>query len=322
MHLMKKSLSIILLSILIFLNGCIGVNQIQISENLPNLESQNIRSVTEVDLDQLQTRECDGMKMVFVPAGQFIMGNDGSDTCPFASPAHAVALDAYWIDQMEVTNVMFTRFLNEEGNQTQNGVRWFEPGAGHRGITYGYIEENDEIFSVKEGYDDFPVIEVSWYGAAAYCSWVGGRLPTEAEWEYAARGPDGNRFPWGNNFNGEFVNYCDSSCQQSWNDDRYDDGSELWTISGHYPEGASWCNAYDMAGNIWEWVNDWWSEDYYSISPQDNPEGPVVGALHIARGGSWYDEWWRMDSTCRKGLTPSSARMHWVGFRCVWPGEE
>ena len=318
---MKKPLTLILLSILIFLNGCKGVNEIQRSNNDPNQVPENITSIPEVGLGQLKIRQSDGMNMVYVPTGEFMMGNNHSDTCPFASPKHAVSLDAFWIDQTEITNEMFTSFLNEEGNQTTNGVLWFEPGAGHLGITYGYIHENDGIFSVKEGFDDFPVIEVSWYGAAAYCSWVGGRLPTEAEWEYAARGPEGNTFPWGNAFDGEFVNYCDHSCQESWSDDRYDDGSMQWTISGQYPDGASWCNALDMAGNVWEWVNDWWSEEYYSISPSDNPEGPINGTFRIARGGSWYDEWWRMDLTCRKGLSPSSARMHWIGFRCVLQAE-
>ena len=216
---------------------------------------------------------------------------------------------------------MFTRFLNDLGNQSQNETQWLEPGAGHQGIVYGYIEENEGEFVTQSGVENYPVIEVSWYGAAAYCSWIGGRLPTEAEWEYAARGPSSNKFPWGNSFDGTLVNYCDMSCQQSWRDTDFDDGAVKWTTAGDYPDGASWCGAMDLAGNVWEWVNDWWSDDYYSNSPTYAPTGPSDGTLHIARGGSWYDEWWRMDSSCRKGLTPSSARMHWVGFRCVIPAE-
>ena len=245
------------------------------------------------------------------------MGSLDPSPCPFSEPAHTVSLDAFWIDQVEVTNAMFTRFLNDQGNQSHEETQWFEPGAGHRGIVYGYIEENNGEFSTQEGFEDYPVIEVSWFGAAAYCAWIGGRLPTEAEWEYAARGSQANHYPWGNAFDGSLVNYCDHSCQQTWKDGRFDDGAERWTRVGSYPAGASWCGALDLAGNVWEWVNDWWSEDYYSLSPSDNPEGPLDGTFRIARGGSWYDESWQVDAACRKGLQPSSTRMHWVGFRCV-----
>jgi formylglycine-generating enzyme required for sulfatase activity len=200
-------------------------------------------------------------------------------------------------------------------------VSWLEPGAGHRGIVYGYIEENDGAFRPQTGYKDFPAIEVSWYGAAAYCSWVGGRLPTEAEWEYAARGPQARLYPWGNTFDGRLANYCDINCAYDWRDTDSDDGFAEWTSVGSFPGGASWCGALDMAGNVWEWVNDWWSEDYHAHSPADNPQGPDSGTLRVARGGSWFDEGRQAGASCRKGLTPSSYRMHWVGFRCVVPAQ-
>jgi formylglycine-generating enzyme required for sulfatase activity len=267
-----------------------------------------------LETSDTRIRVGDGMVTVYVPAGQFEMGSSDVER---AQPAHMVALDAFWIDKTEVTNAMFTAFLNEQGNQVEEGVSWLEPGAGHRGIVYGHIEENDGVFGPQTGYEDYPVIEVSWYGAAAYCSWIGGRLPTEAEWEYAARGPQAMVYPWGNTFDGERANYCDASCSYGWRDTDFDDGFARWAPVGTYPGGASWCGALDMAGNVWEWVNDWWSEDYYAHSPADSPQGPDSGTLRVARGGSWFDESWRMSPSCRKALTPSSYRMHWVGFRCV-----
>jgi formylglycine-generating enzyme required for sulfatase activity len=265
------------------------------------------------------------MRMVHVPAGTFIMGStvvqteqviqDCQDTygsdgecrreiCRGLQPAHSVSLESFWLDQTEVTNAMFSVFLNEQGNRSENGVYWFEPGAGHRGIVYGYIRELDGVFSTQRGYEDHPVIEVSWYGAAAYCEWAGGRLPTEAEWEYAARGPETNIFPWGDNFDGERTNYCDKLCAYKWRDTGTIDGASRWVAVGSYPLGASWVGALDMAGNVHEWVNDTWSEG---------------DDLRVSRGGSWFDRSYRMSAVCRKGLTPSSARMHWVGFRCLIP---
>jgi serine/threonine-protein kinase len=269
-------------------------------------------------LEPSDTRIRDGMPLVYVPEGKFEMGSNADER---ARPVHRVALDAFWIDQTEVTNTMFAAFLNELGNQVEEGVGWLEPGAGHRGIVYGHIEENDGVFLPEAGYEDYPVIEVSWYGAAAYCSWAGGRLPTEAEWEYAARGPQARLYPWGNSFDGRRANYCDVNCTYDWRDTDSDDGFAEWTSVGSYPEGASWCGALDMAGNVWEWVSDWWSEDYYAHSPTENPQGPDSGTLHVARGGSWFDEGRQARLSRRKGLTPSSYRMHWVGFRCVVPAQ-
>ena len=289
-----------------------------------------------------KTRQRDGMTMLYVPAGQFQMGSgdaylnqalqacadkQGEDVdcleqvCAQAQPVHKVMLDAFWIDQTEVTNAMYTAFLNEEGNQSEQGVSWLEPGEGHRGIVYGHIIERNNEYYPKPDYEDYPAIEVSWYGAAAYCHWVGGRLPTEAEWEYTARGPQNHVYPWGEQFNGTLVNYCDATCRESWRDDNFSDGESKWGSVGRYSDGRSWCGALDMAGNVWEWVSDWWSSNYYAHSPADNPRGPETGNLRIARGGSWYEESWRVSPSCRKALTPSSYRMHWIGFRCAMDTE-
>jgi formylglycine-generating enzyme required for sulfatase activity len=303
---------------------------------------------------ETQIRPRDGMVMVYVPAGQFEMGmsdaqvdqalracNEVNDNCEREwfkdeQPAHTVTLSAFWIDQTEVTNMQFAAFLNDQGNQSEEvtnaqfvewltshssyssiynqvegRVYWLEPGQ------YGLIEQVDGKFQPKSGYADYPVIEVSWYGAAAYCDWVGGRLPTEAEWEYAARGPDSRLYTWGDTFDGSRVSYCDANCLQVWRDTAYDDGYASWSPVGNYPDGASWCRAFDMAGNVWEWVYDWYEGGYYAHSPSENPQGPDSGDLRVRRGGSWFDESWQMRSTSRRGEVPSSLRIHWVGFRCA-----
>jgi formylglycine-generating enzyme required for sulfatase activity len=296
------------------------------------------------DLGTIQIREIDGMEMVYIPIGSFKMGSSnkqldeamqecrkmygGDKYCQRRQynhelPQHEVLVDAFWIDKTEVSNAQFCKFLNAKGNQSEAGIAWLEPGAGHRGVVYGYIDEINGMFTPKTGYENYPVIEVSWYGAAAYSKWVGGRLPTEAEWEYAARGPASSIYPWGNEFNGRNVNYRDSSFtfDNQGKDTAFNDGYTRWAPVGSFPNGASWCGALDMVGNVHEWVGDWWAQDYYAISPAKNPQGPNIGTLKIGRGGSWYDPNWHVRTAYRKGLSPSSVRMHWIGFRCVIPGK-
>lgn len=294
---------------------------------------------TQNNLGEIKLRRIDGMQMVFVPSGSFFMGsndeqlNNAMEDCMnmysekdcqrhfynHEQPMHLVTLDKFWIDKTEVTNAQFCKFLNKCGNQAENGTFWYEPAAGSRGIKYGFIDEIEGKFISKKGFEDFPVIEVSWYGAAAYCKWIGGRLPTEAEWEYAARGPNAYIYPWGNDFNGKYVNFRDSSFifDNLGKDLKFNDGNPSWSSVGNYPSGASWCGALDMAGNVHEWVEDWFSATYYASSPSKDPIGPESGTLKIGRGGSWYDPSWHVRSSYRKALSPSSARMHWIGFRCA-----
>ena len=297
------------------------------------------------DLGSTELRKIDNMEMVFVPSGTFMMGSNGEqidkamEDCKKMyhgerdcnrliysrqeQPQHEIYVDAFWIDKTEVTNAQFCKFLNANGNQTINGIKLFEPGAGHRGVVYGYIIETDGVFKPKSGYEAYPIIEVSWYGSKSYCDWIGGRLPTEAEWEYAAKGSLNNIYPWGNEFNGNLVNYRDSTFNfdNLGKDTAFTDGHPQWSPVGSYPLGASWCGALDMTGNVHEWVSDWYADDYYSNSPKLNPKGPGNGTLKIGRGGSWYDPSWHVRCSYRKVLIPSSARMHWIGFRCVIPAD-
>jgi formylglycine-generating enzyme required for sulfatase activity len=227
--------------------------------------------------------------MVYVPAGEFQMGStesqsqaavdqcvaggfeqgDCEDWLDDEKPAHTVSLDSFWIDKHEVTNAQFAAFLNEEGNQEEGGVTWLDVEDENC-----LVEKSGEEFQPKSGYADHPVVKVSWYGARAYAEWVGGRLPTEAEWEYAARGPEGRIYPWGDD-----EPTCDLAQYRGCSGDTVPVDS--------LPNGASWCGALNMAGNVWEWVADWYDGDYYARSPSENPGGPEYGSVRVVRGGSF-----------------------------------
>jgi formylglycine-generating enzyme required for sulfatase activity len=279
----------------------------------------------ELSLGDIHTRPTDGMVMVSVPAGEFRMGSDADelryarDLCEeycgeFAlvtclrpesfgneQPAHTVALDAFWIDRTEVTNGQYRQCV-----QAGSCDPPVESGSFTRD---SYYDDGD--------YDDYPVIWVRWDQAADYCAWAGGRLPTEAEWEYAARGPGGLMFPWGETFDGTRLNYCDVGCEGV-NDETTDDGYPDTAPVGSFPAGVSWCGALDMAGNVREWVADWFV-DYFS-GRQVNPTGPSEGDSRIPRGGSWYDTPDDVRSANRGENSPDYTR-HKVGFRCAQSAE-
>jgi formylglycine-generating enzyme required for sulfatase activity len=263
-----------------------------------------------------RTREIDGATMVYVPAGEFQMGSteDDPDAYDDEFPQHQVYIDAFWIDKYEVTNTQFATFLNEQGNQKQNGVDWLGSAS--------LIEEMNNKFQPKNGYANHPVIGISWEGAKSYAEWVGGRLPTEAEWEYAARGPNENIYPWGNIFDNTRLNFCDVSCSNDYGAAEYDDGFEHTAPVGTFPNGASWCGALDMAGNVWEWVEDSYDEEFYSTYPTDKSKNSTSGTNRVARGGSYLNFQQNVRCTTRFsgfvyiGTLPVSVQ--WIsGFRIV-----
>jgi serine/threonine-protein kinase len=221
------------------------------------------------------------MEMVFVPRGHFLMGSDKSDR--HMRPPHKVFLDAFWIDQTEVTNAQYIQCVEE-------GV-------------CGTPHEADYFKDTK--YSNHPVIYVSWDEALTFCTWAGKRLPTEAEWEKAARGDDGRTYPWGNSKpNSGLLNYWDNK-----------KGS---TEVGSYPAGESPYGAMDLAGNVWEWTSDWYSPDFYKTSPVPNPEGPASGDRRIVRGGSWFSLTEIVVRTYYRKASNPEVQNYTTGFRCVW----
>lgn len=235
--------------------------------------------------------------MVLIPAGEFTMG---SDEFFGEGPAHKVYLDAFYIDKYEVTNEQFCQFLNEKGNQTEGGVRWLD-------ISGSNIEYQGGEYRPKAGYEDHPLIGVTWHGANAYAKWRGCRLPTEAEWEKAARGDlIGKTYPWGDDIDPARANYGQDA-----------ESATTTPVGGYLPNGYG---LYDIAGNVWEWCSDWYDRDYYSESPYKNPRGPEDGYARVVRGGGWsgpvhiYAKYLRC--SYRYFLRPESTN-NYLGFRCA-----
>ena len=252
--------------------------------NSPQAEHPTIPPPLAIEATVISStvRTQDGMVMVYVPAGTFTMGEDLAPDDQ--SPAHKVVLDAFWLDQTEMTNAQYDLCV----------------AAGI--CTAGEYTRDRDLNAGAQ-----PVVGVSWHDAESYCSWVGGRLPTEAEWEYAARGPESRTYPWGEEPRAGAANCSEDDCA---------DGYSVTAPVGSFPGGASWVGAVDMAGNVWEWVSDWYRGGYYGWSPEENPPGPETGNAKVLRGGSWEYNWANLRSRNRSGAGPGFRNDH-VGFRCV-----
>jgi len=248
-------------------------------------------------------RPIDDMAMIYMPDGTFQMGSDSSDTDASDDefPQHPVTLDGFWIDRTEVTNAQYRQCVEAEVCQAPTTCDWGEP-------TYGDASKADH-----------PVVCVDWYGAQAYCEWVGARLPTEAEWEYAARGEQGYVYPWGDDFDCSRGNFDDETELDDYVVPGGEgcDGYVRTAPVGSFPTGASWCGALDMAGNVWEWVADWYGN--YPSEAQTNPTGPVTGDYKVLRGGSWYYYHRDVRAAYRYDLYSPAYCYYFVGFRCVVP---
>ena len=235
--------------------------------------------------------------MVFVPAGPFEMGSQRTDD---EMPVHTVTLDDFYIDQYEVTTTRFATFLNEQAS-----VMDMSTLSSYIGNEDFYLRYDGGVWRVVKVYADYPIVWVSWRDARAYCEWRGGRLPTEAEWEKAARGTDERVYPWGWGIDCSVANYY--HCVEN----------GRTTDVGSHPAGASPYGAVNMAGNVREWVNDWYYKDYYSISPPDNPPGLDSGIIKVLRGGGWRSPQDFLYVTDRAAYAQVTFRNNDVGFRCA-----
>ena len=246
--------------------------------------------------ESLVTNEVDGAALVFIEKGEFLMGAEpeqGLKICEQSrggcqledfvdeAPVHQVYLSGFWIYKTEVTNLQYSK-CQEEG---------MCPSPE-------FLE-----FYTDPQFGNHPVVFVNWFAADGYCNWAGGRLPTEAEWEKASRGTSESIFPWGNEIECGFANI--KGCTQG-----------LTMAVGSYPEGASIFGVLDMAGNVTEWVSDWYQSDYYNNSPFVSPLGPSDGELKVARGGSWKNPISGVRTTNRTANFPNISSSG-TGFRCV-----
>ncbi len=267
-------------------------------------------------------RSKDGMIMVYVPSGSFQMGSVNG--APDERPVHLVNLDAFWIDRTDVTKAMFARFVADQGYKTDAekiGKSFvYDPTQGNWAPSSGADWQHPQgPGNDLTGLDDHPVVQVSWNDAQAYCAWAGARLPTEAEWEKTARGIDNRIYPWGNQPpDGSLANFADASLVGAkWADKNINDGYEFTSPVGHYPQNISPYGAMDMAGNAWQWTQDWYSDSYYNNSPSSNPTGPAAGAHRVLRGGSWYYSAEYLRSSTRLNDDPTVA-VGLYGFRCAY----
>lgn len=254
----------------------------------------------------------------FIPGGEFVMGSTrGNDD----ETEHKVYLDPYWIDQTEVTNYQFALFVADTGYVTsaqREGSGWTFSNGREANVSGANWQHPYGPESSTSGQDNYPVVLVSWDDAFAYCSWRGGALPTEAQWEKAARGTEGHVYPWGNEFDCSRGNFDDERELDATvvGADNCDGFSRIAPV-GSFPSGSSDYGVLDMSGNAWEWVADWYESSYYVNSPYMNPMGPIEGEFKVLRGGGWTSDEYYSRASHRSVTAVPSSRFFTVGFRCM-----
>lgn len=236
--------------------------------------------------------------MVKIPGGVFTRGTvskeaqkiclKNNDHCKEKwfedeEPLHSIQLDSFYLDKYEVTQKDYQRVMSRNPSEFKDL--------------------------------NLPVDSVTWYEAKEYCQKKGKRLPTEAEWEWAARGRKQSTFSWGNEAESHRANFCDRSCDKRWKEKQFVDGFSHTAPVGSFP--ANGYGLYDMAGNVYEWVLDWYDDEYYAHSPTENPKGPEKGSRKVMRGGSWINYSVGVRPSDRTEAKPSK-RINFVGFRCAF----
>ncbi len=264
------------------------------TQDRPAVESEDPPSILKVN-EQLATAQRQELQrlsqravtppedMVLIPMGEFLMGAE--DGGPDARPAHRTMVSSFWMDTFEVTNALYRRCVESGACQPPKDRRAF-----------------DDLQLARH-----PVGNVTWNQARTYCHWVGKRLPTEAEWEKAARGIDGRRFPWGNS---------EGSLKRWLRERSHNPGANGTAPVGGLPATVSPYGVHDMVGNVWEWVNDWYAEDYYAIGPSQDPQGPLRGSFRVLRGGDWSQSPLELRASYR-GWDDMTYWGPTLGFRCA-----
>jgi formylglycine-generating enzyme required for sulfatase activity len=246
-----------------------------------------------------------GSRMIYVPGGVFTLGDDASEEND-EKPARQVTIDSFYIDETEVTNAAYAQCVEAEAC----------PRPDRAGATYYQSYYGDPE------YDDYPVINVSWYDADAFCQWRGARLPSEAEWEFSASFEPVEgvklRFPWGDSFDGARLNFCDANCQRDDRGAEWDDGYRDTAPVGSYPDGRSPLGIFDLLGNVMEWVGDWYEFNAYETIADTNPRGPAEGEFKSLRGGSWLTPPDELGNVARDNFDPNVSQAN-LGFRCAMP---
>lgn len=283
-------------------------------------ETPDQTSIPLLDIGSTQVSQKDGMTMVYVPAGDFLMGSVAGVGNANEHPQNTQNVDAFWIDQTEVTNTMFALFINDTNYKTDAEIA---------GRSFSFVDDKWQPVEGADwshpfgpttsisGFENYPVALVSWKDALAYCEWVGRTLPTEAQWEKAARGTNGSIYPWGDAApTGGLVNFADSSSHFSTSDKNINDGYEFSAPVGSFPSGASVYGVLDIAGNVWEWVSS--LAQGYPYSATDGRENPTPMGKRIMRGGSWFDTPASLRTADRYEFDQTYTGLN-TGFRCALP---
>lgn len=308
-----RSITSLIMICMVMLFFCIGCNRTPIKTDIPDgskpepamtakIESSPEESpVPESDLQKNLVNPIDGAEMVLIPGGEFTMGATESDkdADEDEKPTRKVYIKSFYIYKFEVTNRQYANFIGKTG----------------------YKPEGEWKLLFNKFTADHPVVEVSWEDALAYCKWVGGRLPTEAEWEKAARGTDGRIYPWGNKWDPDKCNMKLMKTKR-WKVAKLEKHDDIWygTLPvGSFKTGVSPYGVFDMAGNVEEWCSDYFLEDYYKDSPSRNPRGPRDGDARVLRGGGFFAEKEDVHCTSREDDDPAKW-CNLYGFRVVVEG--